>query len=162
MKWVVAVLVLLGFLAVPVVVGAGSGFATMGGVRDWYPTLVRPSFAPPTWVFGPVWTTLYLMMGFAAWLVWQRRGTGAQVRTALVLFTVQLVLNALWSPLFFGLRSPGLALAEIVVLWWAILATLVVFWKVRPVAGGLLVPYLAWVSFATILNAGFWLLNGAG
>ena len=122
-------------------------------------SLVRPSFAPPTWVFGPAWTTLYVMMGLAAFLVWQQGLARPDVRRALTLFGVQLVLNGLWSPLFFGLRAPGLALVEIVVLWFAILATLVAFWRTRRVAGGLLVPYLAWVTFATALNAGFWALN---
>ena len=159
---VIAAARLLAFLLVPLLVGAGSGFMTAGAVRDWYPSLVRPSFAPPSWIFGPVWTLLYLMMGFAAYLVWQRGGGAAAARTALALFGAQLVLNGLWSVLFFGLRAPGLALVEIVVLWVAIAATLWAFWRIRPAAGALLVPYLAWVTFATALNAGFWWLNRPG
>jgi tryptophan-rich sensory protein len=157
-----AALRLLAFLLVPLLVGAGSGFVTTGAVRDWYPTLVRPSFAPPSWVFGPVWTALYLMMGFAAWLVWRKAGSDPAGRVALGLFAVQLVLNGLWSLLFFGLRAPGLALIEIVVLWVAIAAMRRGFWRVDAAAGWLLVPYLAWVTFATALNAGFWWLNRSG
>jgi translocator protein len=158
----VAAIRLLAFLLVPLLVGAGSGFLTGGAVRDWYPSLVRPSFAPPSWVFGPVWTALYLMMGLAAWLVWRKAGTIPAGRVALGLFALQLVLNGLWSVLFFGLRAPGPALIEIVVLWAAIAATLRAFRRVDAVAGWLLVPYLAWVTFAAILNAGFWWLNRAG
>jgi tryptophan-rich sensory protein len=106
-----------------------------------------------------VWTALYVTMGLAAYLVWQRAGGMAAARTALLWFGVQLVLNGLWSVVFFGLRAPGLALLEIVLLWGAIVMTVRVFWLVRPVAGALLVPYLAWVTFATALNAGFWWLN---
>lgn len=153
---------LLAFLLGPLVVGAGSGLMTASAVRDWYPTLVRPSFAPPSWVFGPVWTLLYLMMGLAAYLVWRRGAATRATRIALALFVGQLVLNGLWSVLFFGLRAPGLALIEIVVLWAAIVATLWMFWRVRRIAGVLLIPYLAWVTFATALNAGFWALNRPG
>lgn len=157
------VLRLVVALLLPQVVGVGSAFATMGAVRDWYPSLVRPSFAPPSWVFGPVWTALYLMMGVAAFLVWQRGLARPDVRLALGLFVAQLVLNGLWSILFFGMRSPGLAFVEIVALWVLIVLTLWTFWRVSPLAGGLLVPYLAWVTFAAALNFGFWWLNrGAG
>lgn len=157
-----AALRLLAFLLVPLLVGAGSGFVTAGAVREWYPSLVRPSFAPPSWVFGPVWTALYLMMGLAAWLVWRKAGSDPAGRIALGLFALQLVLNGLWSLLFFGLRAPGVALVEIVVLWVAIAATLRGFWRIDAAAGRLLVPYLAWVTFATALNAGFWWLNRSG
>jgi len=153
---------LLAFLLVPLLVGAGSGFLTSGAVRDWYPSLVRPSFAPPSWIFGPVWTALYLMMGLAAWLVWRKAGSTPAGRVALGLFAVQLVLNGLWSVLFFGLRAPGPALIEIVVLWVGIAATLRAFWRLDAGAGWLLVPYLCWVTFATALNAGFWWLNRSG
>ncbi len=146
-------------VAAPVVIGGLSGFATARGVSTWYPTLVKPSFNPPAWIFGPVWTVLYIMMGVAAYLVW-RQGTDADgVRVALAVFVVQLALNGLWSILFFGMHSPGWALVEIVVLWWAIGATIWIFWRVAPAAGVLLLPYWAWVSFATILNASLWWLN---
>ena len=125
---------------------------------DFYATLSRPDWAPPAWLFGPVWTTLYLAMALAAWLVW-RAGRLPAVRMALALYLVQLVFNALWSWLFFGWKLGGLAFAEILLLWLLILATLVAFWRVRPLAGLLLVPYLLWVSFAVVLNYSVWQLN---
>jgi translocator protein len=150
---------LLISLVVPVAVGGLSGFATSRGVQTWYPSLVKPPFNPPSWVFGPVWTTLYLAMGFAAFLVWQRGLNNAPVRLALVFFLVQLALNGLWSILFFGMQSPGLAFAEILVLWLFIGITIVLFWRVSPAAGMILLPYEAWVSFAAVLNASIWILN---
>jgi tryptophan-rich sensory protein len=125
---------------------------------EWYAQLRKPTWNPPNWLFGPVWTTLYLMMALAAWLVWRRGGFAAQ-RMPLVIFSIQLGLNALWSPLFFGLKNPGLAFAEIVLLWFAILDTLVVFWRVQVAAALLLVPYLLWVTFAAGLNFTLWQLN---
>lgn len=146
-------------IALPLAIGGLSGYATSEGVATWYPTLVKPSFNPPAWVFGPVWTALYLMMGVAAFLVW-RKGTSAPgVGLALGVFAVQLALNGLWSILFFGMQSPALAFAEILVLWLAIVATVVCFWRVVPTAGALLLPYLAWVSFAAVLNGSLWVLN---
>lgn len=126
-------------------------------IDSWYDTLDKPSFNPPSWVFGPVWTTLYLLMAVAAWLVW--RTDDRRRRTALTLFAVQLVLNAAWSPLFFGARLPGWALAEIAVLWLAVALTASWFWSIDRRAGALLVPYLAWVSFAAVLNAEIVRLN---
>ncbi len=124
----------------------------------WYASLAKPSWNPPSSVFGPVWTLLYVFMGTAAWFVWKERGFfGA--RWALSLFGIQLALNALWSYLFFGLHDPMLAFAEIVALWIAILATMVSFWRVRLIAGALLLPYLCWVSFAAALNYQIWRLN---
>jgi tryptophan-rich sensory protein len=140
-------------------VGGLSGFATARGVQDWYPTLVKPSFNPPSWVFGPVWTLLYLMMGIAAFLVWQKGEDRDPVKIALVLFGLQLVLNGLWSVLFFGMQRPGVAFAEILLLWLAIAATMVSFWRLVPSAGLLMAPYLAWVSFAAVLNGSIWMLN---
>jgi len=148
-------------IALPVVVGGLSGFATAQGVSSWYPTLVKPSFNPPAWVFGPVWTVLYVMMGVAAGLVWIRGLDAAGVRVALAVFVIQLALNGLWSVVFFGMRQPGWALVEIVVLWGAIGATVWLFWRVVPAAGALLLPYWAWVSFASVLNASLWWLNRA-
>lgn len=148
-------------IAIPLAVGAVSGTATVQSVSSWYPTLAKPPFNPPAWIFGPVWTMLYIMMGVAAFVVWQRGWGSAGVRAAITAFAVQLVLNGLWSILFFGLRSPGLALIEIVVLWLAIAATAVLFWRVATVAGALIVPYLLWVSFAAVLNASIWWLNRA-
>lgn len=125
---------------------------------EWYATLRKPSWNPPAWVFGPVWTALYTMMAVAAWLVWRRGGWAAQ-RRPLALFLVQLALNAGWTPLFFGLKSPGLALAEIGLLWLAIVGTLIAFARVSRAAAWLLAPYLAWVSFAAALNFALWRLN---
>jgi translocator protein len=129
-----------------------------GRVTDpsWYLELRRPAWAPPGWLFGPVWTALYLLMGVAAWRVWRRAGFDG---AALPLFLVQLALNAAWSWLFFGLRRPDLAFAEIVVLWLLILATLRAFLKVDRPAGWLLAPYLAWVTYAAALNFALWRMN---
>ena len=146
-------------VTIPLAVGGLSGFATAQGVRDWFPTLIKPWFNPPSWVFGPVWTLLYLMMGIAASLVWQKGWSSGAVKVALVLFAIQLVLNGLWSVLFFGIRSPGLAFAEILLLWVSIGGTIVLFWRVSPAAGMLLLPYQAWVTFAAVLNASIWILN---
>ena len=135
--------------------------AAMGGLfmpAEWYATLKKPSWNPPGWIFGPVWTALYTMMAVAAWLVWQRGGFAAQ-RRPLGLFLVQLTLNAAWTPLFFGLHRPGLAFAEIVCLWLAIAATMVAFSPLSRAAAWLLAPYLAWVSFAAALNFALWRLN---
>ena len=148
----------VGFLLICFAAGAiGSAF-TARAIPDWYVGLRKPTWTPPDWVFGPVWSALYLMMGLAAWLVWRKAGwTGAT--TALALFGVQLVLNVLWSALFFGLRAPGAAFVEIVILWAMIAATLVAFWQVTPLAGALFVPYLAWVAFAAALNLAVWRMN---
>lgn len=135
--------------------------ASMGAVfmpGEWYAALKKPSWNPPGWIFGPVWTALYTMMAVAAWLVWQRGGFAAQ-RRPLGFFLAQLALNALWTPLFFGLHQPGIAFAEIVLLWLAIAGTLVAFHPVSGVAALLLAPYLAWVSFAAVLNFALWRLN---
>jgi tryptophan-rich sensory protein len=130
--------------------------ATFENVRTWYPTLVKPSWNPPSWVFGPVWTTLYVLMGTAAWRVWRKGpGTGSWVGG----YFAHLVLNALWSVLFFGLKRPDWALAEIVVLWGVLVWLLVGFWKIDRVAGLIWVPYVLWVSFATVLNATLVRLN---
>jgi translocator protein len=138
---------------------AGIGSAmTSKSLADWYPGLAKPTWNPPDWVFGPVWTLLYTMMAIAAWLVWRNAGWhGAPV--PLALFTTQLALNVIWSGLFFALESPGAAFAEIVLLWLSILATLVQFWRIDRAAGALLGPYLAWVSFAAALNFTIWQLN---
>lgn len=134
------------------------GLATVGGVRDWYPTLKKPAWNPPAWLFGPVWTLLYAMMGVAAWCVVRRDGV-ANSRLALLAYGGQLALNALWSILFFFLRSPLAALADIAALWTAILATAGLFHARDRLAGWLLAPYLLWVSFAAALNFALWRLN---
>ncbi|MBA3589192.1 TspO/MBR family protein [Methylibium sp.] len=148
---------LLGWIALSFAAAAIGGFASVNA-GDFYQQLERPPWAPPAWLFGPVWSVLYLMMGVAAWLVWRARGFDG-ARTALVLFLVQLAANALWTWLFFAWREGGLAFAEILVLWALILGTVLAFWRVRPLAGALLLPYLAWVSFASALNFSLWQLN---
>ena len=140
-------------------VGYLSGTVTRDSITTWYPTLVKPVFNPPNWIFAPVWTLLYIMMGIAAGLVWNRYSENSLVQKALGFFAIQLGLNALWSYLFFGLHNPLLALIEIVLLWLMIFETYNQFKKIDKVAGLLMLPYLAWVSFATILNASIWWLN---
>ena len=136
----------------------GSLFTTPA-IPVWYAVLHKPAFAPPNWVFGPVWIALFVLMAVAAFLVW-RRGWGlASVRLGLGVFAVHLVLNVAWSACFFGLRSPGAGFAEIVVLWLAIVATMVAFGRVSRAATALLVPYILWVSFAAALNYRIFMLN---
>jgi len=146
-------------IAVPQIVGIASAFATMEGVKNWYPGLAKPWFNPPSWVFGPAWTLLYLLMGVALWLVWRRLGENPQVPRALAAFALQLLLNGAWSILFFGLRAPGVAFVGIVLLWSAITLTIVWFRPVSRAAAALLVPYWLWVGFATLLNGSIWYLN---
>jgi tryptophan-rich sensory protein len=124
---------------------------------DYYARLDKPPWAPPPWLFGPAWTVLYVLIGVAGWLV--ARGGDDGARPALGLWAAQLGLNAAWTPIFFGLRAPGLALAEIAAMWVAIVATTVVFFRQRVAAGALMLPYLAWVSFATLLNYEIWQRN---
>ena len=146
-------------LACEAVGGVGAIF-TSDGLRDWYPALKKPSFNPPGWIFGPVWTTLYAMMGIAFYLVSQQEEDDRGLRrTAQVLFGVQLILNLTWSYVFFGRRAPGWALVEIVCLWISIVATTITFSKVSGKAALLMVPYLFWTSFATFLNYSIWRLN---
>ena len=151
-------LALAGFLAACFSVSAAGGMVTALSVDDWYRSLERPSFTPPEWVFGPVWTVLFIMMAVAGWRVWRRAGF-RRARTGFMLFGVQLALNLLWPVLFFGFRSPGGALLALIVLWIVIDATTAAFWRVDKIAGYLFVPYALWVAFAGILNASIWLLN---
>jgi tryptophan-rich sensory protein len=135
----------------------GSVFTTPS-IPTWYAGLIKPSWTPPDWVFGPVWSALYVMMAVAAWLVWRRGGLAA-ARLPVTLFMIQLALNVAWSILFFGLRLPGMAFAEIVILWSAILVTSIAFRQLSRAAGYLLLPYLFWVSFAAALNFAIWQMN---
>jgi tryptophan-rich sensory protein len=139
------------------VVGGAALFGAHFEPGAWYEALRKPPFTPPNWVFGPAWSVLYLAIAVAGWLVWRARPRRVQ---ALALWGAQLALNAAWSFLFFGLRRPGLALLEIGVLFAFIVATAIVFFRVRSLAGALFVPYAAWVGFAMYLNAGIWYLNG--
>ncbi|MEM0541674.1 TspO/MBR family protein [Flavobacterium sp. j3] len=143
-----------------VIIGYLSGMVTRESITTWYPTLVKPVFNPPNWIFAPVWTILYIMMGVAGGMIWNRMETDEEnVKKAFKFFILQLALNALWSYLFFGLQNPLLALIEIILLWLLIFETYNQFKKIDKVAGMLLVPYLAWVSFATVLNGSIWWLN---
>lgn len=150
----------LGFVAWLAVSFVASAIGAVASIRaaSFYGQLDQPSWAPPSWVFGPVWTILFALMGIAAWLVWRTGGFRAN-RSALTLFLVQLAVNALWSWLFFAWHRGALAFADVVLLWLLIVATLVCFWRVRPLAGALLMPYLLWVSFAAALNYSLWQLN---
>ncbi len=144
----------LGVFLVCAFLAAGTGY--FFPPAEWYAGLQKPFFNPPNWIFGPVWTTLYVLMSVAAWMVWQR--TGWRHR-AIHLWFVQIALNALWTPLFFGLHWLGVAMIEMAVLWVFILLTLLAFRKVSKPAAWMMVPYLAWVSFAWVLNAALWRLN---
>jgi benzodiazapine receptor len=151
-KWIVLGLLIVLCLAV----GMLGGLSSTTAIEGWYRTIAKPTWTPPDYVFGPVWTLLYIMMAVAAWLVWQ---TGEQVRPALILFFIQLALNLLWTLLFFAARSPGLALIEVAFLWLGVLLTMMAFFARSRAAGWLFVPYLAWVSFAAVLNAAIWMMN---
>ncbi|MFB6274209.1 MAG: TspO/MBR family protein [Salinibacter sp.] len=149
----------LGAILVCEAVGLVAGWATQTSVTTWYPTLTKPSFTPPNWLFAPVWTLLYALMGLAAFLVWRRGLQRVRVRSALTAFGVQLVLNAGWSFAFFGARSPALGLVVILFLWGTLAWTMDRFFRLQPTAGWLLVPYLAWVTYALALNGAIWVLN---
>ncbi|MFM1754291.1 MAG: hypothetical protein RLZZ236_1230 [Bacteroidota bacterium] len=141
-------------------VGYLSGMVTRASITTWYPTLVKPSFNPPNWIFAPVWTSLYVMMGVAAGLIWNQITTQkVAVTKALQIFAIQLILNALWSYLFFGLHNLMLATIEVVLLWLMIFETYSQFAKINKTASYLMLPYLAWVSFASVLTASIWWLN---
>lgn len=152
-------------LALVVSVAACFGAAAIGSaftspaIPTWYAGLSKPAWTPPSWLFGPVWTLLYLSMGVAAWLVWRERANYTGVRLALLIFGVQLALNALWSIIFFGMKRPGLAFIEIMILWEAILLTFLAFRRIDTLAALLLLPYLLWVSFAALLNFTIWRMN---
>lgn len=136
----------------------GSAF-TAPSIAGWYAGIVKPALNPPSWVFGPVWTTLFALMGIAAFLIWEKGLNRKDVKIALGVFLGQLALNAFWSIIFFGLHSPGGAFIEIVFLWLAILATIIAFAKISKPAAWLLIPYILWVSFASYLNFMIWILN---
>jgi benzodiazapine receptor len=146
-------------IAVCELAGFIGSFFTIPSIPGWYATLARPELAPPNWVFGPVWTTLFALMGIAAFLIWKKGISHKPVRSALWVFLIQLVLNACWTIIFFGLHSPGIAFAEIVILWVAILGTIILFARISRAAAWLLLPYILWVSFAAYLNFSIWTLN---
>jgi len=133
--------------------------ATMPSIPTWYASLQKPAFNPPNWIFAPVWTTLFIMMGVAAFLVWDKGLENKKVRISLAIFGLQLLLNVLWSMLFFGLQSPLYAFIDILVLWASILATMIYFYRISAAAAYLLIPYILWVSFASALNLSIVILN---
>jgi len=141
-------------LSIGICLGAGilGSFFTVSSIPNWYVTLNKPFFSPPNWVFGPVWTILYILMGYSLYLVWKKKKVPS-------VFWLQLILNASWSIIFFGMKNPGLALIDIALLWVAIVLTIKSFYKISKSAAYLLIPYLLWVSFASILNISIWLLN---
>lgn len=145
-------------IAIPVITGLLAGWFTVQSVNTWYSTLNRPSFAPPNWLFGPVWMVLYLLMGISLYIIWQR-APSIQKEKALFIFGLQLFCNFIWSFLFFYLRRPAFALVDIVLLWLLIVVMIARFYRLSPLAAWLNIPYLLWVSFATALNYMFWKLN---
>lgn len=144
-------------LALPQLMGGLGAFFTVSSVNSWFLTLNKPSWNPPSWLFGPVWTLLYVLMGIACYLIW--KSDNPLKKPLLKLFAVQLILNALWSPAFFGMQSPLLGLLVIIPLWVAIVLCIVQFKKISPLASSLMVPYILWVTFATVLNTAIFVLN---
>ncbi|MGA3291958.1 MAG: TspO/MBR family protein [Candidatus Microgenomates bacterium] len=138
--------------------GLGSIF-TISSIPVWYATLNKPSFSPPNWLFGPVWTILYILMGISVALVWEKGLKTKKVRDAIYLFIIQLIFNAIWTPIFFGARNIFLGLIVIILMWIFILKIILAFGKINKTASYLLYPYITWVSFATILNFSVWILN---
>jgi translocator protein len=156
-------------IAVPLMAGVIGSIFTSESVATWYQTIEKPSFSPPDWLFGPVWTTLYVMMGVSLFLVWRATSTTTLTKdrrssrriAAFIAFGSQLILNVLWSFIFFGLRSPQLTFAEIVILLISIVVTIVIFYKISRIAAVLMIPYAVWVAFASFLNLQIWLLNSS-
>jgi len=151
-KIVICVVICLG-------IGLLSGLATSSSIEGWYLTLNKPSFNPPNWIFGPAWTILYSLMGISVAYIWHAGWKNAAVKTAIFIFAAQLLLNAFWSVAFFGMQNPPLALAVILILWVLIFICIVRFKPIKALAAYLLIPYLLWVSFATVLNGAIILLN---
>lgn len=146
-------------ILIPLITGSIAGFFTTKGVDGWYAAAIKPSFNPPNWIFAPVWTALYILMGIALYLIWKSNAEKNIKQTALILFAVQLLLNFFWSFIFFSLQQTGWAFVEIVVMWLSILFTILWFGKISSAAAWLLVPYISWVSFASLLNFYIWKLN---
>ncbi|MFA6427676.1 MAG: TspO/MBR family protein [Candidatus Magasanikbacteria bacterium] len=145
-------------IVVPLCAGFVGSLFTTPNIPTWYAGIQKPSFSPPNWIFGPVWTTLFILMGIAFFIIWSQKRT-KQRDVAMMAYGVQIVLNVLWSVLFFGMQNPGYAFIEIFVLWIAIFANIVLFYRIHKTAGLLLVPYILWVSFASILNGAIYFLN---
>ncbi len=145
-------------LIIPLSVGAVAGMFTSQAVPTWYASLNRPSFSPPNWVFGPVWTSLYILLGISFFLIW-KESSSPKRNLAIKIFAIQMLLNFAWSFIFFYFNMIGIALIEIILLWFSIVAMIYLFYKIKPLAAYLNIPYLLWVSFATILNVGYYFLN---
>ena len=152
MKLVISILI-------PLLIGAAAGMFTSSGVNGWYALANKPWFNPPNWIFAPVWTALYVMMGISLFLIWKTEADKNIKQVAIFLFIAQLVLNFFWSFIFFKLQPPGWAFAEIILMWVMILLTILWFGKINAAAAWLLVPYICWVSFASVLNYSIWRLN---
>ena len=152
------ILKLIVSLLLPLGLGALASLFTSEAVPEWYETLNRPSFNPPNWLFGPVWTILYILMGISLFLIW-KQSANKERNLAIVVFLLQLALNFAWSFIFFSFNMIGFALIEIILLWISIIVMLVLFYRIKPMAAYINIPYLIWVTFATILNASYYLLN---
>ncbi len=146
-------------ILIPLAVGSISSFFTMSSIPTWYNALTKPTLSPPNWVFAPVWTLLYILMGVSLYLIWKKGFGKKQVKTAVYLFSIQLLLNFLWTFIFFGLKNMPFAFIEIVVLWFMILVTIIKFYKISRQSAYQLIPYILWVSFASYLNISIFLLN---
>lgn len=150
---------ILGFILICELIGILGSYFTISSIATWYATLNKPFFNPPNYLFGPVWTALYALMGISAYMIWEKGITNKSVMVALKYFGIQLFLNAIWSPIFFGKKDLLLALFVIILMWIFICFTIWKFYKIRKIAAFLMFPYLLWVSFATILNYSIWYLN---
>jgi len=146
-------------LALPQLAGLIGSIFTTSAIPAWYATLQKPSFSPPNWIFGPVWIILYILMGISVYLIWQKAAEKKKVKKALWLFWIHLFFNVAWSIIFFGLQNPMLAFLNIIIIWFLIIVLMIKFWKVDKWATYLLIPYLFWVSFASVLNYFIWYLN---
>lgn len=146
-------------ILLPMIIGGISGSFTSASINTWYVTLNKPWFNPPNWIFAPVWTLLYLMMGIAFYIIWKSEAVNAVKQTAVILFAAQLLVNFLWSLIFFYLKQPGWAMIDIILMWILIVATIFSYGKISSTAAWLMLPYICWVSFAMILNFYLWKLN---
>ena len=146
-------------LALPQLAGIVGAFFTSPAIPGWYANLIKPSFSPPNWLFGPVWITLYILMGISVYLIWQKIKQNKKAVGTLWLFWTHLFFNAIWSIIFFGLQNPGLAFINIIIIWLMIVVLIIKFWRINRWAAYLLIPYLLWVSFASALNCFIWYLN---
>jgi benzodiazapine receptor len=155
-KWQIFKLIVS--IILPLGLGTIAGIYTAQAIPEWYPTLNRPSFNPPNWIFGPVWTTLYLLMGISLFLIWKQEVSKAR-NLAILIFMLQLLLNFGWSFIFFYFNMIGFAFIEIILLWISIVIMLVLFHKIKPMASYINIPYLLWVTFATVLNGSYYFLN---